>query len=626
MVAPIIYNPLAIANYQPLESELEEFGSRTHGKSKVGKETAGTPVGAAVMIVINLVVFIILTVAVAAEPVLLTDFGPFHYRQKYLVGLTLLATGCQLLSAGQLRRLWLQCLDKKLSGGHDLSEYNLSWRTTLSLGEFSESLKKWKIALSFIICVLSVSAITTGLSSNITTREILYEYTLPGEQDTNCLPVTSEVAKHSYSWKMNETSYMAVEPIMEFCPISDVLLLIGTLNILTPNDYGYGDHGVAVRPSALGAPGSFYASTHRNSTDLPQLSEKYGRHLLDVTGCASVLARNPFSCKRVNTIQFHNSSAENPAYPSVEVSSDGCQSETLILPPGPGSMEFGGFTFNICTSGEIGRSTLVIGHVGTDAIYAAKSMNDHEQRKTWEAMGWDYSLEHPMLYGVQCSVSPSFSGRILTLNRTGDEPRSGPFFQTLSGRQGCEVGNYGMDQMKATAAISPYPLLAAGWLTYLRGVLISTNYTNGRIRGPPYAFAESKNNLEDVLGLGAALALSKMTLTDAPFVSRTGKAIVEYTRVGPGKPWALVFCIAPLANIIILSVLWWMGRGKVHIITSSLVQIRNHTLRRYTSQESGLSRRAYSQTCEPMYLRDHLSPIRRPLEEKNSTDTGAMNS
>lgn len=112
------------------------------------------------------------------------------------------------------------------------------------------------------------------------------------------------------------------------------------------------------------------------------------------------------------------------------------------------------------------------------------------------------------------------------------------------------------------------------------------------IRGPLYAFLQSRTALEDVLGLTAALTVSRVSLLttqSAPGSAaaasssssiQTGLAQVQYTRAGPGKIWALLFAIPSLFNVVVLLRLSWRARGGSLRTTGSLIGFEHYVLAR----------------------------------------------
>lgn len=77
-------------------------------------------------------------------------------------------------------------------------------------------------------------------------------------------------------------------------------------------------------------------------------------------------------------------------------------------------------------------------------------------------------------------------------------------------------------------------------------------------REPPYAFNNSANPLEDVLGLTAALVVSRI---DSSTVTISGTSLITAMRIGSGDLYALGFLIPPAAAAVILAYLMIVTRS-----------------------------------------------------------------
>jgi hypothetical protein len=461
---------------------------------------------------------------------------------------------------------------------------NPKWQTILGIGTLRESSKQWRIVTSFVVSVLTVTAFVTGLNLNRAEKTVPFSYYLPEDSTSYCMGVGASkmvnIATDLY-WSLPNGSHYEVFPIMDFCPTSQTMLLMGAINTVDPQSYGYGDNGVAVRPQALGTTGSFYAPSFpipasKPQIGLSQIMKQYRTDLVRVNGCSPVLSRNPFQCTKID-VGF------NSANSNLSVSSDTnpCSISKSVY-------QDNDYVFKICLHGSVGEGTLLIGHIGTAAIYAAEAMGDHQQRQSWEKTG--FSQGQTMLYGVECSISTSIRARDLTLTIADDSVTSGAFTRTLDGGADCELAvDYGVNQLKASVAAGVYQPLYAGWIQHIRLVAITPNGTVDYVRSGPYAFRGSQSALEDVLGLTAALSLSRVTLTGRPpSVEAKGSAVVLYNRVGPGKTWALVFVLPPVINVLVLAILWRKGKASIPVLLLGLTSNLD-SLERYISRQEGNS-------------------------------------
>ena len=121
------------------------------------------------------------------------------------------------------------------------------------------------------------------------------------------------------------------------------------------------------------------------------------------------------------------------------------------------------------------------------------------------------------------------------------------------------------DRLRVIAALGPWQPLEVGLVEQLHQLLIrpirQTSDHTQYVRNPLFAFANSQNALEDILGLSSALSLSRATTTgSSEQVTHLGRAAVANTRAGTGQAWALVCMIPPLVSTVIL--LWLIAATK----------------------------------------------------------------
>ena len=82
--------------------------------------------------------------------------------------------------------------------------------------------------------------------------------------------------------------------------------------------------------------------------------------------------------------------------------------------------------------------------------------------------------------------------------------------------------------------------------------------TVGVPRNPPFAFPGSKSGLEDVLGLNAALVLSRL---NSNTITVGGIATVRFSRVGSASRFTLFYALPPLISFVTL--VWLIISKKV---------------------------------------------------------------
>jgi len=84
----------------------------------------------------------------------------------------------------------------------------------------------------------------------------------------------------------------------------------------------------------------------------------------------------------------------------------------------------------------------------------------------------------------------------------------------------------------------------------LDGWFETTWHAVGQSRGPPYAFEQSTNALEDVFGLTSALVTARVTSPVRQKIN--GTTTVTAMRIGTGEYAALLYALPPFIGAIIL--------------------------------------------------------------------------
>jgi hypothetical protein len=130
--------------------------------------------------------------------------------------------------------------------------------------------------------------------------------------------------------------------------------------------------------------------------------------------------------------------------------------------------------------------------------------------------------------------------------------------KSLVGGASCtpDTPTVGLVQMATAAAANWAPLKEGQELDGLFDSILQVavrNITALLAREPPWAFNNSANALEDVLGLTAALVVSRI---NSSTVAIDATAVVTATRIGTGSLYSLVFTIPPaVAAVVIISLL-----------------------------------------------------------------------
>jgi hypothetical protein len=337
-----------------------------------------------------------------------------------------------------------------------------------------------------------------------------------------------------------------------------VITLSAGINSLNPDDYVYVDAGIAVERTAIGASAAVY-----KGLVLQDLSKDYGLSLINTTQCVPVMQSNPIQCQpggNVTVVSDHNLtviSADGDClyhayYPSRNLALDSAMVNSMCVT---------GFNSNSNKTESIGLATIVFGAF-TDpegktpfASHLARALND--ENKT-------VGLAGGSTYAVTCTVNPrnSFDYRMVTLDLQAIERKNGSkYAYYLSGGEPCTpVQETISNTLFVTAAVANHNLVRENF--GLSGYFSTVRSIAGFDRGPPYAFANSRNALEDSLGLVAALAVSSLQISGANVSANaledhggSAYAVVEATRLGTDKLEALLLLIPPVGSFVILAYL-----------------------------------------------------------------------
>ncbi|EUC27058.1 hypothetical protein COCCADRAFT_10234 [Bipolaris zeicola 26-R-13] len=348
-------------------------------------------------------------------------------KTVYVTVLTTLGTMCRAFTLSRLRQLWLRIFDLELNRGSSLLQIDPRWRTALDIGTVQECLGQWRVSASFTISILTVTAFVTGLSYNQIEETTTFSYYLPEDSTSGCMGVDASSLNGMYSdmlWQLPNGSEYKVFPYLDFCPTSQTMLLIGGINTKDPQNYGYGDLGVAVQSGAQGAPGSFYAPSFPNPVSalpigLNDLIMQHGTALVSVHGCSPTLLHNPFSCRTIG-VEF------DPSTSLIKTGDRNCSASGTMN--GNEKGDYSGYAYEICPTGEIGEATLVIAHIGVEALYAAEAIGDLEKIKEWRKPGDPEGYDDIYwLYGIRCDIRVSIQLRELTLTMADGASSTGAF-------------------------------------------------------------------------------------------------------------------------------------------------------------------------------------------------------
>jgi hypothetical protein len=477
----------------------------------------------------------------------LTTSGLYSSTQRavYVTLTTVLATLIAAFVASQLQHLLLQRIDRQLASvsnteeGIKLKALDAQWQAVLNVAGVRDTLHNIPIKITFLVVGLITAAIVAGFTPSTTIRVFPYNPVIPLGPNTHCVySIYNLTYPEDYSWNLGNGSSLFIQANMGWCPTREAVTLSGGINIVNPDDYAYADTGVAVHSSAIGTPISVYSSEKIDDPELNILLELHGSSVVGTTQCVPVMEQNPISCRKGGFVSVDLASS------SISVSDDNIScsyTEQHLLNPAtyPTSM-----IMKMCPHGEVGQGTIVLGAVGRNSLSLAGAIGDFS---FFNSGNTDSS------YVVTCQVDTrhvyGYRKVILELQATNVSESS--YSRALVGYDACtpKVWTIGTDLI-ATSAAANWQLLVQnnaldGWFDTINQLTSGS----GPLRSPPWAFNNSENALEDILGLTAALVGSRI---NSSAIILDGTTSILATRIGSGNVFALVFAIPPMGAALIL--------------------------------------------------------------------------
>ncbi|KAI1265959.1 hypothetical protein F5Y18DRAFT_33606 [Xylariaceae sp. FL1019] len=574
----------------------------------------------------SLVVLIVIVIYVHEAPVYLAIGSLSATTSKLLIGsLTAGATIFTAVVSSQIRAGLIRSLEDRF---HDLADsphlvqdpdiptddhhqdfmrkLDRRWRSILRLETIIEALKDYRIFILYILIGLCTTSIVTAFTPTMSTRTIPFNSRIPdtgfgtysalpnrsvyGICETNC----PESGYDTYQWNfVNKTwAYVAIDGESPATYMPQVINGINTVNI---DDHVYADSGVAVERSAMGAPIQVFSGDAFGN-----VSSKYGQSLSSLTQCVPVMVSNPVHCEKSghidilgdSTLRFITGNVTTKSNPALHNKTTDSEQRIKYWNVAGYSVErtvARNFSRDSAMANEvwsynklkdntdnIGITVLGFGAVNDPdgkipfSSYLSGAMNDPD--KSTGMGGRD-------TYAVTCVVDPrsAFEYRRVTLNLQAlGEGKASNYAQYLSGGEACTP-------LVPTISSKMFAVAGtAGHLLVLENVGIDGNTASltrlsGNHRGPPYAFPDSTNALEDVLGLVSALAVSRTPMNGdgvpaAEIHEENGlvnaSAIIQVIRLGSesnGTYWLLIPLFVSLLTLIALSIAGfqreWTPRG-----------------------------------------------------------------
>ncbi|KAM7197974.1 hypothetical protein V8F20_006422 [Naviculisporaceae sp. PSN 640] len=454
------------------------------------------------------------------------------------------ATLYTMFVTGRIRHAFIRSLEFSLCnigtdeyGKPDPSELKRLeriWRAILRidvLNDWITHLPSCWIFLRYLVTGLLTASIITTFTPRGALNYITYDLVIPGTSyPTLSEPVpswkmpcgflwtpTDVIPANVFYWGLPNGSSFAAPIVGAPCPAAEVVPLIAGINTHNPDEYVYVDSGIAVQRSAMGVSRNLF-----NSPRFSDLFTKYGPSLNSTTQCVPVMTRNPVQCTRDDaakltyiddthlnlTVAADVKNLDPFVYNTRNLSRDNVMANGIGPMDEPGSpiggtwIEFSAYTGDPhSTSSPANDLALMMGEPNHKTIGLAKNST----------------------YAVQCLMDPthSFEYRYVTLllnyapANTNNHTTSGPsqlgYTRSLVGGEKCTPAQESVGWLHFAAASTSLEKLVNenNGRDYYFNTIQRIASRWGRI-GPPFAFLNSRNALEDALGVVAALAVSTM--------------------------------------------------------------------------------------------------------------------
>ncbi|KID82994.1 hypothetical protein MGU_09690 [Metarhizium guizhouense ARSEF 977] len=547
-----------VQNYSPwVFNQSREIGP-TLGQGGSPRTQVRSRVGPILTISLCFAVSIILATVVFTTPKL-KEYGTYTAAERtvYNTIVTIIATIITTLILQEFRFLYLDGVDDTLSQFVQSSpsiekkaNLGMRWQIILAISRPKPWHRNLGVYLTFLLGALVTTCINAGFTATTTSREVPYSplisasdpYIFARPWDTENSSVGCVL-----DWKLSNGSFFCSWVWHGGSPQHRAFKLMDGINVLQPDVYAYADLGVAIHSSAIGAPVSLY-DAQRSGYGVRELASEYEWNLNTVSACVPVMVRNPVKCRPGGEISYSGSDS-NPVMKLT--SNDGsCSISQMLTKPKEKAVYM---LKHQCTHGEVGQATYIIGAANSD--YAR-----------WVALGVGENIGDfyaGQKYSIECEIDVRngvFEYRNVTLalgQQNWNKTVSGElaFNRFLSSSGPCIPPNKSAltDALFATVATAPYFTTyedgGAGWAQSLVNVISRYgDYGHPVVecgRQPPWAFHDSNNALEDVLGLLGGLAASRSVL-NMSLTHTTGSAQVQYMRVGSGKAFAVIYAVLPL--------------------------------------------------------------------------------
>ncbi|KAF9771905.1 hypothetical protein IL306_010431 [Fusarium sp. DS 682] len=512
-----------------------------------------------------------------------------HDTPYVVAGVTFLATIYTSVVKGRVQHGLMRFLEKDLRSLVNYSDVekdsrtrmkhvrspqevlDTSWRGVLVIDGLKEKiLYNKKFFLVYLPCALLTTAIVAVFTPNNGSRNITYRPKMPGplysfnftSDSEECAGQGEKPMANTFEWGMgNGSSFYA--RMYKGCPPTRIASHVSNINSKSPDKYAYVDAGVAVERTAMGAPVQLY-----RGPIFQKLDAKYGQFLRSTSQRVPVMTSNPVACRTGGGRLRVGDDKTLIFLPDKIPGLDGPKWENLSVSSAyrnfTGSSGMANFLLTDDRNNTVGPGIMfwsAYNDPKSETLFAkdlARTINDPDKKA---------GIGGSATYVVTCEINPlkSFEYRWVTLDLQTSKATNHTimaYSRRLSGGRTCipkkkTVGNVHF----ATATTSQTFVSMENY--GLDGYFTTVHRVSGEDRGPPYAFNNSRNALEDTLGIISAIGVANMDLDDPVVADAVGKgweatAIIEINRLG-GNHLVLIALLPPIISFVILAYLFIMS-------------------------------------------------------------------
>ena len=500
-------------------------------------------------------------------------------RSLYVTGTTVIASVISVFTSTQITRLWLSKLLPHPRFAKTVPQARLEkvW-SLLGIGEYLHQFKYWTFNGSFLITGLITTAIVAGISPTIGERREPSSSSFYVNDKSDCLVYSRDGVNEWFNWRTGKDAFISLKVDQRTACATQHA--VGMLNDITytPTGYAYTAAGIPIHRSAIGTPFK-YAGGGTGFYDTFGVRKHYS-DFRQAEQCLPVVTKNPVQCRKGGIVTAGGN--------NVSVNTRDCDITTPIFKVNP--IRDGATALGACTgSRDIGKATILLGAVNSHAPTLASVMGDKG------GVVKTQNSDQPPYYSVICDVdiAPSIDFRtvnflpvISRFNTRQDlaekAKRFGATFIISSDWSLCtpqssskkdthtvDIATIMNNSTLAIGASASWQLLTEhdfrdGWWPTLFSITQQHNGTSTSI-SDIFVFNDSRNALEDALGLTSAAVLSNFWASPYGSEGRnlnftSGSTMTTGVRVGPGETWALIYAIPEIWAIGIL--IWLTGMKK----------------------------------------------------------------